>query len=222
VGRRRRYRLLCPIARALDHVGDRWTLLLLRDLHAGPARFTDLQSGLAGIASNLLAERLRDLESDGLIQRRHAEFGITVYELTEFGESTGDLLFSLARIGTHFPVDDDLQSPGNLRSIAVTLKQALGRVIDPSTHISAGLLIDDEAFEIVISNGDVTVLNRPPTHVDVTVATEYEPLMAVGDGDVPLETFVESHLEIVDGNPAKVAELSSLLADAFNELNVEP
>ncbi|MFV2000114.1 MAG: winged helix-turn-helix transcriptional regulator [Acidimicrobiia bacterium] len=221
MSRRRRYRLLCPIARALDHVGDRWTLLLLRDLHAGPARFTDLQSGLTGIASNLLAERLRDLESDRLIQRRHAEFGVTVYELTEFGESTGDLLFSLARIGAHFPVDEDLQNQGNLRSIAVTLKEALRRVIDPSTRISAGLLVDDEAFEIVISNGDVAVLNRTPTHVDATVATEYEPLMAVGDGELPLETFVHSQLEIVDGDPAKLAELSSLLADAFNELAVE-
>ncbi|MFV1998771.1 MAG: hypothetical protein ACC654_00250, partial [Acidimicrobiia bacterium] len=147
---------------------------------------------------------------------------VTVYELTEFGESTGDLLFSLARIGAHFPVDDDLQSPGNLRSIAVTLKEALRRVIDPSTHISAGLLVDDEAFEIVISDGDVAVLNRTPTHVDATVATEYEPLMAVGDAELPLETFVHSQLEIVDGDPAKVAELSSLLAAAFNELHDEP
>ena len=63
---RRGYDLVCPIARALDRVGDRWTLLILRDLHAGPARFSDLETGL-GIASNLLSSRLRDLNDDGLV-----------------------------------------------------------------------------------------------------------------------------------------------------------
>ena len=53
----RRYKLLCPIARALDRIGDRWTMLILRDLHAGPARFSELQSGLTGIAPNLLTDR---------------------------------------------------------------------------------------------------------------------------------------------------------------------
>ena len=89
----RRYRLLCPIARALDRIGDRWTLLILRDLHAGPARFSDLQSGLGGIASNLLAGRLQQLLEDGLARRRDAGFGVTVYELTETGAKSADLLF---------------------------------------------------------------------------------------------------------------------------------
>ena len=66
----RRYRLLCPIARALDRIGDRWTLLILRDLHAGPARFSELQTGLAGIATNLLTDRLQQLMTDGLVVKR--------------------------------------------------------------------------------------------------------------------------------------------------------
>ena len=65
---KRRYRLLCPIARALDVVGDRWALLILRDLHAGPARFHDLETGL-GIATNLLTTRLIELTDAGLIER---------------------------------------------------------------------------------------------------------------------------------------------------------
>ena len=93
----RRYRLLCPIARALDRVGDRWTLILLRDLHAGPARFSDLQT-LPGIASNLLTNRLRQLEEDGLIRRRTGEYGTTLYELTALGEETANLLFKLAAL----------------------------------------------------------------------------------------------------------------------------
>ena len=77
----RRYRLLCPIARALDRVGDRWTLLILRDLHAGPARFVDVQASLPGLAPNLLTKRLRQLEADGLICRRETELSVSVYQL---------------------------------------------------------------------------------------------------------------------------------------------
>ena len=99
----RQYRLLCPIARALDRLGDRWTLLILRDLHAGPARFSDLQSGLPGIASNLLTTRLRQLEADGLVRRREAQFGVSVYQLTETGLGTADLLYELAAFGSRFP-----------------------------------------------------------------------------------------------------------------------
>ena len=63
---KRSYHLLCPIARGLDRVGDRWTLLVLRDLHAGPARFKDIQEGLPGLASNLLTTRLRRLQEENV------------------------------------------------------------------------------------------------------------------------------------------------------------
>ena len=103
----RRYRLLCPIARALDRVGDRWTLLILRDLHAGPARFSDLQTGLTGIAPNLLTDRLNQLTEDGLIERRDGEHGVSLYALTGLGEGTRDLLFELAMFGARFAADAD-------------------------------------------------------------------------------------------------------------------
>lgn len=77
---KRRYRLLRPIARALDAVGDRWALLIVRDLHAGPARFHDLETGL-GIATNLLSTRLTELTEAGLIEKSTA-VGRGVYQLT--------------------------------------------------------------------------------------------------------------------------------------------
>jgi len=72
----RRYRLLCPISRALDHVGDRWTLVILRDLHAGPVRHKDLAAGLTGIPSSLLATRLKELVADGLVEKKSYEHGV--------------------------------------------------------------------------------------------------------------------------------------------------
>jgi DNA-binding HxlR family transcriptional regulator len=221
MSRSRRYRLLCPISRALDHIGDRWTLLVLRDLHAGPARFTDLQAGLTGLASNLLTDRLRRLEADGLVRRRPAEFGTTVYELTELGESTGELLFSLARLGSRFPPAEDLRRPGNLRSVAVALEQALNRVVDSTTRLHAGLLIDGEAFQITIADGNAQVRYRPVGTADVIIATNYEAFMAVGDDDIPLTQFVEEHVELVEGDPESAADLFDLLERAVAVLNTD-
>jgi DNA-binding HxlR family transcriptional regulator len=214
----RRYRLLCPIARGLDHVGDRWTLLLLRDLHAAPARFTDLQTGFPGLASNLLTERLRRLEADGFIQRRRADYGVTLYELTEFGESTSGLLFALGQLGSHFPPDKDVERPPNLRTLAVTLKEAIRQVIDPATSLHAGLVVDGEEFEIAIDRGDVEVRYRTPVDVEVSIATEYEPFMAVGDSGLSLQAFVEDHVHLIEGDPAKFDEFIEILGRAFGAL----
>src|SRR5258708_1224411 len=120
----RKYRLLCPIARALDRLGDRWALLLLRDLHAGPARFGELHAGLSGIASNLLANRLADLSRDGLIRKFEGAHQVALYELTPLGQHTAHLLYELAVFGSRLPVEPDVRPPGNLRTLAVTLKVA--------------------------------------------------------------------------------------------------
>ena len=129
---RRRYRLLCPIARALDVLGDRWTLLILRDLHAGPARFQELQEGLS-IATNLLSTRLTELTESGMIERSK-EAG---YQLTEAGRSTDRILWELARFGASLGRDDHPREPGNLRTIALPLRILLESVArqarDPST-----------------------------------------------------------------------------------------
>ena len=110
----RSYKLQCPIARGLDRIGDRWTLLILRDLHAGPARFTDLQRGLTGIAANLLTERLAKLVEDGIIRKTSGPHATTLYELTDLGHKTQNLIFELAMFGAQFPSETDIVDPGNL------------------------------------------------------------------------------------------------------------
>ena len=81
---RKSYEQVCPMATALDFIGDRWTILILRELLGGPARFQELRDGLPGIATNLLTERLRRMEADGIVRR--VEFGgAGLYTLTEAG-----------------------------------------------------------------------------------------------------------------------------------------
>ena len=209
----RRYRLLCPIARALDRIGDRWTLLILRDLHAGPARFSELQT-LPGLASNLLTTRLRQLEEDGLIRRRSAEYGASVYELTELGRHTGDVLFELAAFGSRFPPDASIEKPGNLRTIAVTLQVACQRVVDPSIDLRSELVVDGEAFELTVLDGAVAVRAGAAETPEVVFTTSYEPMVAVADGRMTMDDFTKKHVQLA-GDDAKVQALVALLANAI-------
>jgi len=108
------YGQYCSVAKSLDVIGDRWTLLILRELLLqGPCRYTDLARGLPGIASNLLADRIRSLEESGLVRRETAPppAPATLIHLTERGRATEPILAAMARWGTEFvegtPSDDE-------------------------------------------------------------------------------------------------------------------
>ena len=109
----RSYGQYCSIAKALDVVGDRWTFLIVRELLlCGACRYTDLRSGLPGIATNLLADRLRDLESAGLVAREEAPppVATTLFRLTEAGLELDPVLRAISLWGLRFmgePADDD-------------------------------------------------------------------------------------------------------------------
>src|SRR3954465_14659960 len=98
---KRSYNQHCAMARALDALGERWTLLVIRELLPGPKRYKDLLEGLPGIGTNLLAARLRDLEAAGAIQRRMLPppAGAVVYELTDSGRELESVVLDLARWG---------------------------------------------------------------------------------------------------------------------------
>ena len=99
----RSYRQYCALARALDVVGDRWTLLIVRELGlGGPSRYTDLQHGLPGIATNMLADRLREMEEAGIVRRELAPppVATTLFPLTERGEELVPVLTALGRWGS--------------------------------------------------------------------------------------------------------------------------
>lgn len=98
---RRHYDQFCPIARALDVVGERWTLLIVRELLAGPRRYTDLHADLPGVSTDVLASRLKEMEREGLVTRRRLPppGAASVYELTERGRALRPVLTALAEWG---------------------------------------------------------------------------------------------------------------------------
>src|SRR5918911_4085171 len=121
---RRSYRQYCGIAPALDLVGERWALLVVRELVLGPKRFSDLREGLPGIATNVLSQRLRELERDGVVVRRRLPppAASSVYELTDYGQDLVPILLALGRWGARTLA---ARPPGHtLRSewLAVALK----------------------------------------------------------------------------------------------------
>jgi DNA-binding HxlR family transcriptional regulator len=97
----RTYNQFCGVARALDLIGERWALLVVRELALGPKRFTDLRQGLPGIATNVLSVRLRQLERDGLVTRRllPPPAPAQIYELTELGRELVPVMLALGRWG---------------------------------------------------------------------------------------------------------------------------
>ena len=114
----RSYGPYCPVARTLELVGGRWTLLIVRELLVGPLRFTDLHAALGGIPRNLLADRLRDLEAHGVVVRRELPppAARTVYELTDAGRGLLPVIGALAEWGlTHLP------PPGPGEAVSPTL-----------------------------------------------------------------------------------------------------
>src|SRR4030081_2564633 len=102
----RRYGQFCGVTRALEIVGERWAVLIVRDLLVGPKRFTDLLRGLPKIPTNVLAARLKELEAAGVLRRRvlPRPAGSVIYELTEFGAELEDAIVTLGRWGAQ-PLD---------------------------------------------------------------------------------------------------------------------
>jgi len=206
------YRLLCPIARALDQLGDRWSLLILRDLHAGPARFGDLQSALPGLASNLLSSRLEALQRDGLVLRAKG-----TYELTAAGEGTAPLLFELAAFGSRSPVPTEVRRPGNLRTVAVSMKEGLRRVVELDTAMDVELVVDGEAFAIDIAGGQVTVRYGASAGAALSLETDYESMIAVGDTRMSASDFGKNHVVVARGTRKAARGFLSLMAAAFSQ-----
>lgn len=194
---KRRYRLLCPVGRALDMVGDRWSLLILRDLHAGPARFKEIQDGL-GVATNLLSTRLDELTASGLIYKR-SDHRNQPYELTDLGRGTDRLLWELVRFGAMVDPDPAPQPPGNLRALALPLRIMLSAVTERPSMVTR-LEIDGEPLTIISDPTTIEVeYGESDAQPDLVLSTGYEAFIAAAEGQMPLDQFAAEHLEVLHG-----------------------
>ena len=119
VTERRKYRQFCGVARALDRVGERWTLLVARNLLLGPKRYSELIEGLPGITTNLLAKRLREMTAFGLIEKRPKD----LYALTQLGATLEPVIMELGRWGGRFLVDPRRDDRRNIGWALISMKR---------------------------------------------------------------------------------------------------
>jgi DNA-binding HxlR family transcriptional regulator len=132
----RSYGQFCGLARTLDTVGDRWSLLIVRELLAGPMRYSELVASLGGIATNLLADRLRSLESSGVIERRLGETSGVVYALTPWGSQLREAVEAFVRWSTPLMVSGQGDDSFQPRWLAVALPALLrGRTAKPPAEL---------------------------------------------------------------------------------------
>lgn len=181
----RKYDRYCPVAASLDVVGERWTLLLVHELMDGPLRFTDLAERLDGIGTNILADRLKKLEGDGILVKRKLKppAASTVYELTDEGRELQAVLHSLAlwglrRLGA--PAEADLH-PGWLVH-ALRLAVPLVQVDAPDMTIA--FRSGEETATLRIEGGTVTVTADEAPGADALVEGDgqaFYRLLAQGD-----------------------------------------
>ncbi|MGF1661867.1 MAG: winged helix-turn-helix transcriptional regulator [Kineosporiaceae bacterium] len=153
---RTEYDMYCAVARTLEVVGERWTLLVVRELLTGPKRYADLRSGLPGIATNMLADRLRSLQAAGVVTRRAlpAPAASVVYELTERGRELKPVLQAMAAWGR--PLLGDLR-PGQQFRLA-WLMVALDGAYDPAA------VPDPLAVVLTVDGEQLTVQAHGPRH----------------------------------------------------------
>lgn len=203
------YGQYCSVAKALDVVGDRWTLLIVRELLTqGPCRYTDLRAGLPGIASNLLSARLKELEAAGLISRTAAPppIATTLFELTDRGRALKDVLNALGRWGLDFMVTADGSDEFRSNWFTFATENFLTDTdTDPDAPEAViGLDAGDAPVHIVIGHGQAELRKGAAPAPHLALAGEPRLIMGVLAGKLPLTHARTAGLSVT-GDPAILA-----------------
>jgi DNA-binding HxlR family transcriptional regulator len=200
----------CGVARALDVVGERWALLVVRELLFGPKRFTDLRAGLPTASQNVLSTRLRELEESGVVRKRKLPppAAATVYELTERGAELQPVLFHLARWGSRGPIT----TTNGLSVDAMVLAMMTTFDADAAGDLRAraGLRLGDDEFRFTIEDGHFELGRGAATAPDVRFESDAGTFRAVIFGLRPADDALASGELTVHGDQALGRRLLSL------------
>ncbi len=175
----RTYNQYCGVARALDLIGERWALLVVRELALGPKRFTDLRQGLPGIATNVLSLRLRQLERDGIVGRRQLPppAPAQVYELTPHGRELVPIMLALGRWGANTMGPRSAEQAIRAEWLALALKAFFDPRAAEGLSATIGLVLDGALFTLQLDEGVLEVSPGVNGPVDLTIETDPEILI---------------------------------------------
>lgn len=202
----RSYDEYCSIAKSLDLIGDRWTLLVVRELSIrGPSRYTDLRNGLPGIATNLLADRLRDLEAAGVVAREEAPppIATTLFRLTPRGEGLKPVLDELMRWGLPLMVEQRDEEAVRSHWLARALDVTLSDRRPDEDPVTLELRVGDEPIALTARDGEVKVTLGAAGAADAVLAGPERPIMGLLLGMLD-QGAAEAMGVAIEGDPAVV------------------
>ncbi|MGI9646009.1 MAG: winged helix-turn-helix transcriptional regulator [Ilumatobacteraceae bacterium] len=203
------YGQYCPISRALDVLGERWTLLIVRDMLVGTTRFNDLARGLPGLSRSLLTKRLRQLERAGLVERLDGE-----YLLTDAGRDLEPIVFGIGSWGAKWtfgePQPDELDPEVLVWWMHTRLDTS--ELPDRRSVLHIHFTDDPKRFWLVIEGGDPSVcVSDPGYDVDVTITSDVASLYEVWLGRRPLRQALRDGAVAFAGPPALTRRMPAVL-----------
>lgn len=209
----RSYNQYCGLAYALDIVGERWTLLIIRELMAGPRRFKDLVAGLPDISTNLLAERLKHLEQQGLLCRRvlPPPAGSTVYQLTSLGYELEKTLLELGKWGSQFvPPSPEGATLLPVGSYALTLKTFFRPELARGVNETYELRVDNEVLQVQINEGEIAIRQGDARNANVIFQTTMPTYLGLLQRQIQPEEAIDKGLIRIEGDPGALSRFLNL------------
>lgn len=211
---RRKYGQGCGTAYALDVIGDRWALLVVRELILGPKRFTDLREGLPGIGPNVLSQRVKELEDNGVLRRRvlPPPAGSTVYELTDWGRELEDIVVRLGRWGARSPA-----MPREAESQAEWVVLGMKAIYAPAQPQPRSVYElrfgDDEVFWAIADDGRLEVgRGEPPLEPDAVLSADVQTIAQLMQGQIKPAAALRSGAVELEGDRAAFNRFPALFA----------
>lgn len=204
----------CGIARALDLVGERWALIVVRELLLGPKRFTDLQAGMSGASPNVLALRLRELEAGGVVRRRKLgpPAGSRVYELTDWGRELEPALMLLGQWGLGSAAPSGPYASAD--SVMLWQRSRFDPVAGAGLEATYALLVGDDCFVLRASGGALSVERGAADRPDATLAADLGTIAEVLNGEERAEDAAARGRLTLTGDPRAVDRLVDALVPA--------
>ena len=207
----RAYGQFCGFARALEVIGERWALLIVRDLMVGPKRFTDLRRGLPGIPTNILTSRLKELERDGIVERRvlPRPAGSVVYDLTAYGRELEDSVVALSRWGAK---SLDAPRPGEVAtvdSMAMALRTTFRPEAARGVHATFEFHFGDVILNAIVDDGTLAVGAGSLPKADAVIEAR-GPINPVMSGQLSPKDALASGLLHVTGDKRLLARFAEM------------
>ncbi len=199
---KRSYAQLCPIAHALDLVGERWTLLVVRELLLGPKRFSDLHVGLPGIGTNILSARLKELEDASVVSRRllAPPAASWVYELTSRGRDLGDIVLRLGRWGIGSPGFGQAKSTARPEWTVLSLYARYNPAASVTAPAGVELRFGDETYRARINEGQLVIERGAAPSPELIMSLDHDMLIRLLRGEGPGRDGPESGVTIIEGS----------------------